>query len=186
MLRRLIAASLRLLIGTLEWFHARTVGPIVDWLDESVLAASEESVKLFVREFFTSAKRLINGFCAHLLGMFDAQYRESLKLTWQQKEAWHSWWREERSSTLNAVLAQSPEAAADTGQSRPKHNVQYVVGGHPEHATFAAVFACSSRRCWCLFQFPTWQFENGQPMLSSTAFKLGPVHHTCCFSLTTC
>lgn len=119
MLWRLIAAWLRLLIGTLEWFHARTVGPIVDWLDESVLAASEESVKLFVREFFTTAKRLINGFCAHLLGMFDAQYRESMKLTWQNKEAWHSWWREERSSTLNAVLAQCPEAAADAGQSRP-------------------------------------------------------------------
>jgi hypothetical protein len=116
MIRRLVAAWARLLLAILEWFHARTVGPIVDWLDESVLAASEESVKLFIRECFTSAKRLINGFCAHLLGMFDAQYRESLKLTWQQKEAWHSWWREERTSTLNAVLAaQAPAATGTSG-----------------------------------------------------------------------
>lgn len=119
MIRRLAAAWIRLLLAVLEWFHSRTVGPIVDWLDESVLAASEESVKLFIRECFTSAKRLINGFCAHLLGMFDAQYRESLKLTWQQKEAWHSWWREERTSTLNAVLAaQAPAAAGTSGQYR--------------------------------------------------------------------
>lgn len=106
---------IQLLLGMLEWLHARTVGPLVDWLDESVLAAWEESVKLFIRECFTSAKRLINGFCAHLLGMFDAQYRDSLRLTWQQKEAWHSWWREERQSTLNAVLAAQCPAEA-TGE----------------------------------------------------------------------
>jgi hypothetical protein len=125
MLRRLLTAWLRLVFATVEWFHARTVGPLVDWLDESVLAASEESVKLFVREFFTSAKRLINGFCSHLLGLFDAKYRESLKLTWQQKELWHSWWREERTSTLNAVLA--AQAAPDAVDAGPAGGLSSLV-----------------------------------------------------------
>lgn len=125
MLRSLLTAWLRLILAIVEWLHARTVGPIVDWLDESVLAASEESVKLFVREFFTTAKRLINGFCSHLLGLFDAKYRDSLKLTWQQKELWHSWWREERTSTLNAVLA--AQAAPDAAGAGTAGGLNFVV-----------------------------------------------------------
>jgi hypothetical protein len=93
------------LLLTLGWLHAHTIGPLVDWLDESVLGAWEESTKLFVREFFVSATRLINGCCAFILALFDRNYRDSLRRAWKQKEAWHSWWREERQSTLNAVLA---------------------------------------------------------------------------------
>lgn len=111
-----MAAASRLGWLLLVWLHAHTVGPLVDWLDEGLLAAWEESVKLFIREGFVSAARLINGGCAALLALFDASYRDSLRATWQQKEEWHSWWREERTSTLNAVLAaQCPAAPGGDG-----------------------------------------------------------------------
>lgn len=71
-----------------------------------------QAAKLFIREFFTTGTRLINGTCAWALALTDSSYRQRLRCTWQQKEAWHSWWREERQSTLNAVLAaQCPPAA---------------------------------------------------------------------------
>lgn len=95
----------RLSILCSEWVHARTVGPLVDFLDDTFLCSAEESLKLFVRECFVSATRLINGACAWLLALSDSNYKQSLRRAWQQKEAWHSWWREERQSTLNAVLA---------------------------------------------------------------------------------
>jgi hypothetical protein len=103
----------QLLLLCLEWLHAHTIGPLVDVLDEGVLASWEEAAKLFIREFFTTGSRLINGACSWALALSDRQYRQNLRCTWQQKEAWHSWWREERQSTLNAVLAvQCPVPAA--------------------------------------------------------------------------
>eukprot|EP00882_Tetradesmus_deserticola_P023308 GHRQ01025361.1.p1 GENE.GHRQ01025361.1~~GHRQ01025361.1.p1 ORF type:complete len:128 (+),score=10.67 GHRQ01025361.1:262-645(+) len=103
----------QLLVIWLDWLHAHTIGPLVDVLDEGVLASWEEAAKLFIRELFTTGSRLINGACSWALALSDRQYRHNLRCTWQQKEAWHSWWREERQSTLNAVLAaQCPTAAA--------------------------------------------------------------------------
>lgn len=92
-------------LAAAAWLHARSIGPLVDWLDEGLLGAWEESAKLLVREFFAAGTRLINGTCAAALALVDRDYRANLRRTWQQKEAWHSWWREERTSTLNAVLA---------------------------------------------------------------------------------
>lgn len=98
-----------------QWVHAHTVGPLVDFLDDTFLCSAEESVKLFVREVFVTVTRFVNGACAWVLALGDSTYKQSLRRTWQQKEAWHSWWREDRQSTLNAVLAaQCPATTGDT------------------------------------------------------------------------
>lgn len=106
----------QLLLLCIEWLHAHTIGPLVDVLDEGVLASWEEAAKLFIREFFTTGSRLINGACSWALALSDRQYRQNLRCTWQQKEAWHSWWREERTSTLNAVLAAQCPAPSAAGE----------------------------------------------------------------------
>jgi hypothetical protein len=106
----------QLIFICLEWLHAHTIGPLVDLLDEGLLASWEEAAKLFIREFFTTGSRLINGACSWALALSDRQYRQNLRCTWQQKEAWHSWWREERQSMLNAVIAAQCPAPVASGE----------------------------------------------------------------------
>jgi hypothetical protein len=39
-----------------------------------------------------------------VVSCIDGNYRESVRGSWQREHGWHAWWREERPSTLNAVI----------------------------------------------------------------------------------
>jgi hypothetical protein len=39
------------------------------------------------------------------MSALDASYAETQRRAWQQQQAWQTWWREDRTSTLNALIA---------------------------------------------------------------------------------
>jgi hypothetical protein len=57
------------------------------------------------RESFGLFNRALNGAGAGLLSALDASYSETQRRAFQQQQAWQSWWREDRTSTLNALVA---------------------------------------------------------------------------------
>jgi hypothetical protein len=58
-----------------------------------------------VRESFGLVSRALNGAGAWVLSALDASYAETQRRAWQQQQAWQTWWREDRQSTLNALIA---------------------------------------------------------------------------------
>ena len=112
---RSLASLVYVAVGLLHAYAAR---PLVDLWDDAVLATWEESIKLVVREAFVTANRFINGASAWVLTLLDADYRESMKRTWHEQQEWHNWWREERQSTLNVVVAKcNPGGTGETSLS---------------------------------------------------------------------
>ena len=96
------------LAAALAWaaaaLHASAVLPLVAaW--ESGLEHAEESTKAFIRETFGLFTGALNDAGVWVLSAVDGSYAESRQRTWQRQQAWHHWWREDRTSTLNAVVA---------------------------------------------------------------------------------
>jgi hypothetical protein len=88
--------------------HAALVLPLVSWW-ESGLAQAEESTKTFIREAFGLLASMLNNLGTWVLSAADASYGETQRRAWQQQQAWQSWWREDRTSTLNAVVANAQQ-----------------------------------------------------------------------------
>jgi hypothetical protein len=111
-----IQCLVNLVYAAVGLVHAYAARPLVDFWDDAVLATWEESIKLVVREAFVTANRFINGASAWVLTLLDADYRESMKRAWHEQQEWHNWWREERQSTLNVVVAKCNPGG--TGEGR--------------------------------------------------------------------
>jgi hypothetical protein len=87
------------------WVHSWTARPLVEWWDDTVLGTWEESLKSVIREAFVQTNNGLNAVASWLLTLTSREYREGLRDSWTAQQDWHSWWREERTSTLNAVIA---------------------------------------------------------------------------------
>jgi hypothetical protein len=107
----------------LTWLHLVLVAPVVNWWDDWVIHTSEEWFKSVIRECFAQVARFINGVSTLVVSVADGNYRESLRGSWQQQHAWHTWWREERPSTLNAVFDQKIN---HQGAQRPANGEPHV------------------------------------------------------------
>lgn len=105
MLRSLAAAAAWLLAAVSALLHSRLVLPLVaTW--ESGLEHAEESTKAFIREAFGLLAAALNDAGAWVLSAVDpASYADTQRRAAQQQQAWQHWWREDRTSTLNAVVA---------------------------------------------------------------------------------
>jgi hypothetical protein len=88
--------------------HAALVVPLVAWW-ESGLAQAEESTKTFIRESFGLLASVLNNLGTWVLSAADASYGDAQRHAWQRQQAWQSWWREDRTSTLNAVVANAQQ-----------------------------------------------------------------------------
>jgi hypothetical protein len=99
---------LRRALGLLAWalglLHGALVLPFVAWW-ESGLEHAEESTKAFIREAFGLLGGALNDAGAWVLSAVDASYADTQRRAWQRQQAWQHWWREDRTSTLNAVVA---------------------------------------------------------------------------------
>lgn len=113
---REVANSLARLVGwlVLAW-HSRVVLPSVA-LWESWSAQAEASITAVIREWFGLAYKLINGAGAWVLSIVDAGQEQRRALQRQHQEAWARWWREDRTSTLNAVVANAHARGGRMGQ----------------------------------------------------------------------
>ncbi len=69
------------------------------------LQAWEESVKAFMREWFATATRLLNGTAAWTVSIFFKQgYYETMRKN-RRLSAWQAWWADRaKSGTFNSVL----------------------------------------------------------------------------------
>lgn len=76
----------------------------VEWWLDAVLGTWEESLKAVIRESFAQATRLVNGIFAWLLAVF-AESHQSWHHPFKRSQAWQAWWRENRPSTFNAIIA---------------------------------------------------------------------------------
>ncbi|KIZ00591.1 hypothetical protein MNEG_7374, partial [Monoraphidium neglectum] len=99
---------LRAVAHAIAWlvaaWHAHVVVPLVNaW--ESVSAQAEASLTAVIREWFGIINRLLNAAGAWVLSVVDASYAETQLVAGRQQQAWQRWWREDRTSTLNAVVA---------------------------------------------------------------------------------
>lgn len=139
-------------MGIIHWLHARIARPLVEWWDETVLGTWEESLKSIIREAFQATNRFLNGISAWVLGVFDSDYRENLKKSWKQQQDWHSWWREDHASTLNAVIAQCPSAKV---QGKPITVVSNTATVPAPPNPLAAWFMYAETLVWCPF---SWRF----------------------------
>ncbi|GAB4815151.1 hypothetical protein N2152v2_002197 [Parachlorella kessleri] len=102
-LERLAGAAAWWVIVVVRWYHSTFIQPPVDWWLDTVLAAWEESVKAFVREWFATLTRLINGAAAWTVSIFFKQgYYETMKSGQNRRPSW--WASRAGSGTFNSVL----------------------------------------------------------------------------------
>ncbi len=147
-MRNLLAAALHFAFSLVCWLHAHTARPLVEWWDDTVLGVWEESVKSVVREAFVQTYRFLNGASAWVLSVFDTNYAESLRSSWKQQQDWHSWWAEDRQSTLNAVVTkyvppQLQQQRRSGNSGAPQHKVMLV----RPHACCGIPMCDYARRC---------------------------------------
>lgn len=103
-----LAGVSALLLALFGKVHAYAVLPIVSWV-EGLLNQGEESSKAFIREAFGVFNRILNGSVAWLLSVLDRSYAETQRRAWASQQAFTNWWREDRTSTLNAVVANAQQ-----------------------------------------------------------------------------
>mgnify|MGYP001811137672 CR=1 FL=1 len=146
----MIRAIAHLVAWLVAAWHARIVVPSVR-LWEAIAEQAEASVTAVIREWFGLAYKLINGAGAWVLSLFDASWAQQQRLRVAHQEAWANWWREDRTSTLNAVVANA-HARGGCGAGTSWH--MRHAGSHPrhhderrEHAGFASKQE-HSRGCW--------------------------------------
>ncbi|GBF99175.1 alpha beta hydrolase family [Raphidocelis subcapitata] len=108
-----VRAALAALVALL---HARLVVPLVVWW-EGWTDHAEESTKAFIRESFGLVGRALNGAGAWVMSALDASYAETQRRAWRQQQAWQHWWREDRTSTLNALVANVRRASGEVTAS---------------------------------------------------------------------
>ena len=86
-----------------NWVVFQCQGAVEWWMD-AVLGTWEESLKSVIRESFAHATRIVNGIFAWLLAIF-AESHQTWHNPFQRSQAWQAWWRENRQSTFNAIIA---------------------------------------------------------------------------------
>jgi hypothetical protein len=94
--------------------HSFFVLPVVSWW-ETGLEQAEESTKAFIREAFGLIASALNDAGSWVLSAVDTSYGENQQRASRQQAAWQSWWREDRTSTLNAVVANAQQRGGARG-----------------------------------------------------------------------
>jgi hypothetical protein len=86
--------------------HEVLVRPIVE-LFVRFLSVLEAAALTVTDEAFQRTYRAINGLSVWTLSLLGSHpdYRRQVRQNWRGGEAWREWWRQERPSTLNAVVA---------------------------------------------------------------------------------
>ena len=110
-----VGRALWLVVVVINWCRFQTANAVEAWAD-AVLGTWEESLKSVLRESFAISTRVVNGFFAWLLALFPKQDRDVESS--ERAKAWQSWWRENRQSTFNAIIAR--DRRPSTSQSDPR------------------------------------------------------------------
>lgn len=92
----------------------------VEWWMEAVFGTWEESLKSIIRETFGQVTRIVNGFFAWVLAVFADP--TSWQSPFQRSQAWQSWWRENRPSTFNAIIARDRTVKSQTTPHSSPYN----------------------------------------------------------------
>lgn len=87
---------------------------------EAVFGTWEESLKSIIRETFGQVTRIVNGFFAWVLAVFADP--TSWQSPFQRSQAWQSWWRENRPSTFNAIIARDRTVKSQTTPHSSPYN----------------------------------------------------------------
>ena len=82
------------------WLHANLIAPLVRCWEERVLGTWEHVVTAILRESFAETTRFASGLSAWFVSLFQHNYRESLRRSWDQNRS-HA---PSQPSTLNAII----------------------------------------------------------------------------------
>lgn len=75
--------------------------------------------------------------------MLDRSYAETQRRAWQRQQAWQHWWREDRTSTLNAVVANAQQPG-DSSVASERYRWQHARCSGPRPNTSQTCLACNS------------------------------------------
>jgi len=157
MLRGVTAAFAWLASCVALQLHTRLVLPLLScW--ETGLEQAEESTKAFIREAFGLIASGLNDAGSWVLSAVDASYSDTQRRASQQQQAWQSWWREDRTSTLNAVVA----------NAHPQGTLSTWWAGHSREKAACAPCTEPGQRCesGCAFGVGSWRLLTDNPLSS--------------------
>eukprot|EP00798_Chlamydomonas_sp_ICE-L_P025587 gene25587-11240_t len=104
---RIVEKFFALLLVFARIFHRFFVHPIAHWWDDYFLGVWEELIRAFIRQVFGEIQRFLNGSVAFVLSLFNYNFRDTLRKTWDGSSDWQRTWQRgaERPSTLNSLVA---------------------------------------------------------------------------------